>query len=115
MGGRAAAHALAVVTFCSYIQAVKVSRFDWDAGNVSKVEAHDVSPEEVECLFIAGDPVFRRHSRTHGRALALGFVPDGRFVLVVFSYNKRRKAVRVITAYGPTEPEWRIKYEALKR
>jgi len=61
------------------------------------------------------DPVFRRHSRTRGRMIALGFVPDRRFVLVVFSYNKRRKAVRVITAYEPTEPEWRIKYEALKK
>jgi uncharacterized DUF497 family protein len=78
------------------------------------VEAHDLSPEEVECLFIAGDPVFRRHSRTRGRAIALGFVPDGRFVLVVFSYNQRPKAVRVITAYEPTEPAWRIQYEALK-
>jgi uncharacterized DUF497 family protein len=94
---------------------VRVSHFDWDVGNVSKVEAHGLSPEEVECLFIDGDPVFRRHARNRGRAIALGFVPDGRFVLVVFSYNKRRKAVRVITAYEPTGPEWRNKYEALKR
>jgi len=49
------------------------------AGNVAKVEAHDVSPEDVECLFIDGAPVFRPHSRTPGRAIALGFVPDGRF------------------------------------
>lgn len=82
---------------------------------MSKVEAHDVSPEEVECLFIDGAPVFRPHSRTPGRVIALGFVPDGRFVLVVFSYNKRRRAVRVITAYEPTEPAWRMKYEALER
>lgn len=115
MDDGAAAHALAVATFCSYTRSVRVSHFDWDVGNVSKVEVHDLSPEEVECLFIDGDPVFRRHSRTRGRAIALGFVPDGRFILVVFSYNKRRKAVRVITAYEPTEPEWRIKYEALKR
>jgi len=60
-------------------------------------------------------PIFRQHSRAYGRAIALGFVPDGRFILVVFSYNKRRKAVRVITAYEPTEPEWRIKYETLKK
>jgi uncharacterized DUF497 family protein len=50
-----------------------------------------------------------------GRLIALGFVPDGRFVLVAFTYNKRRRAVRVVTAYEPTEPEWRIRYEANKK
>jgi uncharacterized DUF497 family protein len=93
---------------------VRVSHFDWDAGNVSKLEAHDLSPEEVELLFIDGDPVSRRHSRIRSSVIALGFVPDGRFILVVFSYSKRRKAIRVITAYEPTEPAWRIQYEALK-
>lgn len=94
---------------------MKVAHFDWDAGNVSKVEAHDLSPEDVECLFVDGDPVFRRHSRIPGRSIALGFVPDDRFVLVVFSYAKRRKAIRVITVYEPTEAAWRIKYETLKK
>lgn len=82
---------------------------------MSKVEAHDLSPEDIECLFTDGEPVFRPHSRTPGRAIALGFVPGGRFILVVFAYNKRRKAVRVISAYEPTEPEWRARYEALKK
>jgi hypothetical protein len=39
----------------------------------------------------------------------------GRNVRAGGEQNKRRKAVRVITAYEPTEPEWRVKYEALKR
>lgn len=82
---------------------------------MSKVEAHGLSPEDVECLFTMGDPIVRPPSRIRGRAIALGFVPGGRFVLVVFSHNKRRRAVRVVTAYEPTEPEWRIRYEALKK
>ena len=94
---------------------MRVSCFDWDAGNVAKIEAHDLSPEDVECLFVDGDPVFRAHSRLRGRSIALGIVPDGRFVLVVFTYNKRRRSVRVITAYEPTEPEWRMQYEAHQR
>jgi uncharacterized DUF497 family protein len=94
---------------------VRISSFGWDRDNIAKVEAHDLSPDDVEWMFVDGAPLFRPHSRMPGRFIALGFVPDGRFVLVVFAYNKRRRVVRVITAYEPTEPEWRIRYEANKK
>ncbi len=93
---------------------MRVSRFEWDRGNISKVEAHDLSPDDVEYLFVDGDPLFRRHSVIPGRFIALGFVPDGRFVLSVFTYNKRQASVRVITAYEPTDARWRSRYEAIK-
>ncbi len=93
---------------------MKVSSFEWDQANVAKIEAHDLGTDDVEWLFVDGDPVFRPHSTMPGRFIALGFVPDHRFVLVVFEYNKRRKAVRTVTAYEPTERGWRVRYEALK-
>jgi hypothetical protein len=49
-----------------------------------------------------------------GRFIALGFVPDGRFALVVFAYNKKRRTVRAVTAYEPTAPSWRLRYDAVK-
>jgi uncharacterized DUF497 family protein len=94
---------------------VRISSFGWDQDNIAKVEAHDLSPDDVESLFVDGEPLFRPHSRIPGRVIALGFVPDGRLVLVAFTYNKRRRVVRVVTAYEPTEPEWRIRYEANKK
>lgn len=93
---------------------MRVSAFEWDAANVSKVEAHDLSPDDVECLFGFGNPVFRRHAKIPGRFITLGFVPDGRFVLAVFSYNKKQRTVRVVTAYEPTDPSWKMRYDAIK-
>jgi len=93
---------------------MRVSAFEWDQTNISKVEAHDLSPDDVESLFAFGDPVFRRHSQVPGRFIALGFVPDGRFALVVFAYNKKRRSVRAVTAYEPTDPSWRLRYDAVK-
>ena len=93
---------------------VRVSSFEWDRANVSKVEAHDLGPDDVESLFAFGDPVFRRHSKMPGRHIALGFVPDGRLVLAVFLYNKKQRTVRVVTAYEPTDPSWRLRYDAIK-
>jgi len=94
---------------------VRVSTFDWEKQNIEKVEAHDLGPDDVEFLFAFGDPVFRRHATIPGRFIALGFVPDGRFVLVVFAYNRKHKAVRVVTAYEPTDPSWRRRYDAIQK
>ncbi len=92
---------------------MRVSTFEWNRANVEKLEAHDLGPDDVECLFAFGDPVFRRHARIPGRFIALGFVPDARFLLVVFAYNKKRRAVRVVTAYEPTDPYWRMRYDTI--
>ena len=92
---------------------MRVSTFEWDLTNVEKLEDHDLGPDDVEHLFAFGDPVFRRHARIPGRFIALGFVPDARFVLVVFTHNKKRRAVRIVTAYEPTDPSWRMRYDAI--
>jgi uncharacterized DUF497 family protein len=93
---------------------VRVSTFAWDKSNIAKVEAHDLSPDDVEWMFVDGGPVLRRHATVSGRHVALGFVPDGRFVLAIFELNRRRGAVHVLTAYEPTDPAWRRRYDAIK-
>jgi hypothetical protein len=46
-----------------------------------------------------------RRRRSSG-PIALGFVPDDRFVLVVFQYDEATCWVRVVTAYEPTSNRW---------
>jgi uncharacterized DUF497 family protein len=66
---------------------MKYLGFDWDEVNTRKLAIHDLTPEDVEELFDAGRPAFVRHPRRRDRIIALGFAPDGRFVLVVFEYD----------------------------
>ncbi len=48
------------------------------------------------------------------RHIALGFVPDGRFVLVVFEHDPETRWVRVVTAYEPTQSGWWHRYAKAK-
>lgn len=80
--------------------------FDWDEVNTNKVSAHDLTIEDVEGLFDAGKPVFMQHPKNRRRMLALGFVSDGRFVLVVFEYSEETRWVRVVTAYEAEHERW---------
>ena len=94
---------------------MRVSSFEWDPANIAKVEDHDLASDDVEWLFALDAPIFRLHAKVAARFVALGFVPDGRFVLVVFDSKKRRRSVRVVTAYEPTDASWRRRYEAAKK
>ena len=90
---------------------MRILGFDWDETNRAKVELHDLDPESIEDLFECGAPWFLRHPTVRGRFLALGFVPDERFTLVVFDYDPTTRWVRVVTAYEPTSPKWWKEYE----
>jgi uncharacterized DUF497 family protein len=85
---------------------VRILGFDWDEVNRRKVEAHDLEPDDVESLFEAGDPDVFDHPKRKGRHVALGFVPDGRFVLVVFEYERETRWIRVVTAYEAENERW---------
>ena len=80
--------------------------FDWDKKNQAKLQLHDLEPDDVEFLFEDGDPVYLEHPTDRRRHIALGFVPDERFVLVVLEYNRTTRWVRVVTAYEPTSQVW---------
>ena len=84
--------------------------FDWDLGNVSKNEKHDVEPEEAEQVFfnlpllVAVDV---KHSKSEKRWHALGRTSK-RWLFVAFTV--RGKLIRVISARGMSKKE-RVIYE----
>lgn len=82
--------------------------------NQAKLELHDLDSESVEELFANGDPLAFRHPQRRDRFIALGFVPDERFVLVVYEYKRRTRWVRVVTAYEPTDARWWKRYAKAK-
>lgn len=94
---------------------MRIHGFDWDETNRRKTEEHDLDPDSVEELFAGVDSVVVPHPSKHERYLALGFVPDGRFVVVVFDYDSETRWVRVVTAYEPTNPRWWHQYTRLVR
>ena len=85
---------------------MKYLGFEWDDQNAGKVAGHDLAPRDVEDLFDQGQPVFMRLPGCRDRNIALGFTPDGRFVLVVFVYDKEARWVRVVTAYEAEHERW---------
>jgi uncharacterized DUF497 family protein len=93
---------------------MRIAGFEWGETNQAKLELHDLEPESIEELFASGDPLAFRHPERRDRLIALGFVPDGRFVLIVFEYSRKTHWVRVVTAYEPTDPRWWSRYAKAK-
>ena len=93
---------------------MKIDGFDWDEFNIAKVKDHDLDVDEIEELFESGDPVFMRNEEHPGRQIALGFVPDGRFVLVSYERDDETRWIRVVTAYEPTHEKWHLIYSKAK-
>lgn len=93
---------------------MRILGFDWDAANRGKVALHGLDADDIEELFDGGEPYVFRHPSIPGRFIALGFVPDDRFVLVVFEYDQVTRWVRVVTAYEPTNAAWWKKYAQAK-
>jgi|SRR5579871_1060525 len=94
---------------------MRILGFDWDETNRRKVALHGLEPDDVEALFDDGDPYVFRHPSDPRRFMALGFVPDERFVLVIFEYDRETRWIRVVTAYEPTNPGWWKRYAQAKR
>ena len=81
-----------------------ISGFEWDDDNISHIERHEFTPDEVEEVF-AGEYKVRRAREK--RYIALGETLDGRLAFVVF----RRLSgglVRVITARDMETTERRL-------
>ena len=93
---------------------MRVLGFDWDSTNRGKLALHGLHPDDIEALFEEGEPYFLQHPSNQRRLMALGFVPDDRFVLVIFEYDLETRWVRVVTAYEPTNPGWWKKYAKAK-
>ncbi|WP_084386774.1 BrnT family toxin [Castellaniella caeni] len=80
---------------------MKISGFDWDAGNWPKCGKHGVSREEIEYMLksarIAPDAT---HSQQEPRYIAVGRNPQGRPMFVAFALRQwgDRLSIRPISA-----------------
>ncbi len=73
---------------------LRISGFDWDAGNRTKCEKHGVSIGEIEAL-LAGNPRVApdiAHSGTEDRFIATGRSGTGRPLFVAFTFRTRGSA-----------------------
>lgn len=65
----------------------RLSRFEWDAGNLAKCQKHGVTIAEIEHA-LADDPFLvpdYGHSQHEERIIAIGRNPAGRPIFVVFT------------------------------
>lgn len=90
---------LANVYTNSHTSGVKLSGFDWDAGNWPKCGKHGVSREVIERLFLDGNavvaPDLKHSTPTESRHIAAGRV-GGRALFVAFAL--RGNLIRPISA-----------------
>ena len=88
------------------------SEFDWDDGNWTKNEKHDVTPEDIESLFDYSFGFVGRSVEAEGRewrGLILGETPDGRRLALIFT--RRGNRLRPISCRPMRDKEQR-EYEA---
>jgi uncharacterized DUF497 family protein len=85
---------------------MKYSSIIWDedddpGGNVQHIAEHDLTIEDVEAVLAA--PTSEGHSKSSGLPAVWGYVPDGRFIIVIFD-EVDEDTIRVSTAYEVPEP-----------
>jgi hypothetical protein len=90
---------------------MKYTRFFWDAaddpdGNVQHVAEHDLTVDDVAAVSSA--PVSQGNSNSSGLPAVWGYVPGGRFVIVIFE-EIDEDSVYVVTAYPVPEQQTKRK------
>lgn len=83
---------------------VVISGFEWDDANISHIERHQFTPEEVEEVFAGDYKVRRTRLKLY---LALGETLAGRLVFVVFR-RSLGGVIRVVTARDMDDRERRL-------
>ncbi len=77
--------------------------FIWDdepGGNVEHVAEHGLMPEEAEWVVL--NPLVEETGKARGRSVRKGYLPDGRWVKVVFEWVDA-DTVYVVTGYERTK------------
>ena len=81
---------------------MKSAGLEWDSGNWPKCGKHGVSREEIAFLFLSGPFVEPdlTHSVSEERFKAIGPIPGGKWVFVVFTLRRRegRTMIRPVSA-----------------
>jgi hypothetical protein len=85
---------------------MKYSSIIWDedddpGGNVQHIAEHGLTIDDVEAVLAA--PVSEGHSKSSGLPANWGYVPDGRFIIVIID-EIDADTIRVRTAYEVPEP-----------
>jgi uncharacterized protein len=79
---------------------MKITGFDWDAGNWPKCGKHGVSREEIEEVFLGTPAVMPDPNPNESRMRAIGKTNAGRYAFLVFTLRKvgRQTTIRPISA-----------------
>jgi uncharacterized DUF497 family protein len=95
----------------------EISEFDWDRGNLIKIECHGLSKSIVEEFFL-NDPYFSqddRHSATETRFIAFG-IHHTRYIFVAFTLRAidGKLKIRPISARPANKKEIGVFHEKNK-
>jgi uncharacterized protein len=101
--------------FTSEVEEIRMNRdlFEWDHGNVAKVQKHGLKIFDIE-EFILSDPIIFKdapHSKDEIRFIAIGdFKNRLLFVVFVIRESIASNRIRVISARFSSKKEW-FRYE----
>jgi uncharacterized protein len=84
--------------------------FEWDADNLAKIAAHDLSSEEVESAFEDEFAMDGDLQEVDGEVRPVLFAMTRTGTVVRVIYTERRDAIRVVTAH-PASRGQRVRYE----
>jgi uncharacterized DUF497 family protein len=86
--------------------------FDWDDGNCAHIARHGVMPAEAEQVILGASlPIETEEHSGEDRHTELGKTTEGRLLLVVWTWRRRR--IRVVTAF-PAKRKWRALWKRIK-
>ena len=90
----------------------RLPAFDWDDANLAHIARHGVLPAEAEQVVLGASlPLTKDERRGEDRYTELGETTEGRLLLVVWTWRRRR--IRVVTAF-PAKRKWRALWKRLK-
>jgi uncharacterized DUF497 family protein len=86
--------------------------FDWDDANHVHIARHGVAPAEAEQIVLGASLPLESNERSGEiRHTELGETTEGRLLLVVWTWRRRR--IRVVTAF-PANRKWRAFWKRIK-
>jgi uncharacterized DUF497 family protein len=90
----------------------KLPAFDWDDANRGHIARHGVTEAEAEQVVVGASlPVVTDERGGEDRHTELGETTEGRLLLVVWTWRRRR--IRVVTAF-PAKRKWRTLWRRIK-
>jgi len=86
--------------------------FDWDDANLAHIARHAVTPVEAEQVVLGASLPLETEERSgEDRHTELGETEEGRLLLVVWTWRRRR--IRVVTAF-PANRKFRALWKRIK-